>query len=117
MIEGGSPRSVGQFELHKIDLQTGSGIPMNVPSLDLVEIGAGGGSIARVAMGTIQVGPDSAGSSPGPVCYGRGGTEPTVTDANLVLGYLSPGTFAGGTMTDRKSTRLNSSHLVISYAV
>jgi N-methylhydantoinase A len=99
MIEDGAPRTVGQFELHKIDLQPGSGIPMNVASLDLVEIGAGGGSIARVAMGTIQVGPDSAGSSPGPVCYGRGGTEPTVTDANLVLGYLSPGTFAGGTMT------------------
>jgi N-methylhydantoinase A len=106
MIEGGAPRSVGQFELHKIDLQTGSGIPMNVASLDLVEIGAGGGSIARVAMGTIQVGPDSAGSSPGPVCYGRGGTEPTVTDANLVLGYLSPRTFAGGTMTlDAKGAR------------
>src|SRR5262249_34573086 len=99
MIEGGEPRSVGQFELHKIDLQTGSGIPMNVPSLDLVEIGAGGGSIARVTMGTIQVGPDSAGSVPGPVCYGRGGAAPTVTDANLVLGYLSPETFAGGTMT------------------
>jgi N-methylhydantoinase A/oxoprolinase/acetone carboxylase beta subunit len=99
MIENGEPRSVGQFELHKIGLQPGSGIPMNVASLDLVEIGAGGGSIARVAMGTIQVGPDSAGSVPGPVCYGRGGTDPTVTDANLVLGYLSPETFAGGTLT------------------
>ncbi|MFL5796803.1 MAG: hydantoinase/oxoprolinase family protein [Actinomycetota bacterium] len=99
LIADGAPQTVGQFELHKIDLATGSGIPMTVPSLDLVEIGAGGGSIARVSMGTIQVGPDSAGSVPGPVCYGRGGTEPTVTDANLVLGYLSPSTFAGGTMT------------------
>jgi N-methylhydantoinase A len=99
LVVAGAPQAVGQFELHKIGLATGSGIPMSVPSLDLVEIGAGGGSIARVAMGTIQVGPDSAGSVPGPVCYGRGGTEPTVTDANLVLGYLSPSTFAGGSMT------------------
>jgi N-methylhydantoinase A len=99
LIADGAPQTVGQFELHKIDLATGSGIPMTVPSLDLVEIGAGGGSIARVSMGTIQVGPDSAGSVPGPVCYGLGGTDPTVTDADLVLGYLSPTTFAGGAMT------------------
>jgi N-methylhydantoinase A len=98
LIVGGAPQTVGQFELHKINLAPGSGIPMNIQSLDLVEIGAGGGSIARVEMGTIRVGPESAGSAPGPVCYGRGGTEATVTDANLVLGYLSPDTFAGGTM-------------------
>src|SRR5262249_33057412 len=67
----------------------------NVRSLDLVEIGAGGGSIARPELGTIRVGPDSAGSTPGPVCYGRGGTEPTVTDANLLLGYLNADNFAG----------------------
>ena len=99
LVSGGELSTVGQFELHKVRLAAGSGIPMNVRSLDLVEIGAGGGSIARVAQGTIHVGPDSAGSSPGPVCYGRGGTEPTVTDANLVLGYINPDAFAGGTMT------------------
>ena len=96
LIAGGKPQMVDTFELHRIRLAPGSGIPMNVRSLDLVEIGAGGGSIARPALGTIQVGPDSAGSEPGPVCYGRGGTEPTVTDANLVLGYLNPDNFAGG---------------------
>jgi len=69
-----------------------------VRSIDLVEIGAGGGSIARVELGTIRVGPESAGSSPGPACYGRGGEDPTVTDANLVLGYLSPSNFAGGSI-------------------
>ena len=99
LIVAGAPQTVGQFELHKINLAPGSGIPMNIPSLDLVEIGAGGGSIARMEMGTIRVGPESAGSVPGPVCYGRGGSDATVTDANLVLGYLSPTTFAGGTMT------------------
>ena len=98
LVIDGQPSTVGQFELHKVRLAAGSGIPMNVRSLDLVEIGAGGGSIARVAQGIIQVGPDSAGSAPGPVCYGLGGTEPTVTDADLVLGYISPHRFAGGSM-------------------
>src|SRR5690606_28006181 len=74
-------------------------IPLKVPVIDLIEIGAGGGSIARLdAMGLMKVGPDSAGSAPGPVCYGRGGTEPTVTDADLLLGYLSPDYFLGGEM-------------------
>lgn len=99
LISDGKPATVGQFELHKVRLAAGSGIPMNVRSLDLVEIGAGGGSIARVAQGTIRVGPDSAGSEPGPACYGLGGIEPTVTDANLALGYLNPHGFAGGSMT------------------
>ncbi|MGH2830851.1 MAG: hydantoinase/oxoprolinase family protein, partial [Actinomycetota bacterium] len=67
-----------------------------LPMVDVVSIGAGGGSIARVVAGALQVGPESAGAEPGPVCYGRGGLEPTVTDANLVLGYLNPDTFAGG---------------------
>jgi N-methylhydantoinase A/oxoprolinase/acetone carboxylase beta subunit len=71
---------------------------MNVRSVDLVEIGAGGGSLARPELGTIRVGPDSAGSAPGPACYGLGGAEPTVTDANLILGYLNPEQFAGGAM-------------------
>src|SRR3989442_4907555 len=71
---------------------------MNIQASDLVEIGAGGGSIARAALGVIAVGPESAASAPGPVCYGHGGVEPTVTDANLVLGYLNPEYFAGGAM-------------------
>ncbi len=77
----------------------GSGLPIQVPVVDLMEIGAGGGSIARInRMGLLQVGPESAGADPGPVCYERGGTEPTVTDADLVLGYLDPDYFLGGTM-------------------
>jgi len=77
----------------------GSGLPVRIPVIELVEIGAGGGSIARVdALGRIEVGPDSAGSVPGPACYGQGGTRPTVTDADLVLGRLDPARFAGGSM-------------------
>lgn len=98
LVVGGRPQTVGEFELHRVRLQPGSGIPMNVQAIDLVEIGAGGGSIARVAMGIITVGPDSAGADPGPICYGLGGREPTVTDANLVLGYLNPDYFLGGRM-------------------
>jgi N-methylhydantoinase A len=75
----------------------GSGIPVRIPVIEMVEIGAGGGSIARVdKLNRIAVGPDSAGSTPGPVSYGRGGTEPTVTDANLALGKIDPTYFAGG---------------------
>ena len=96
LVVDGKPAMVSQFELHKIGHASGSGIPMNVHSLDLAEIGSGGGSIARAELGTIKVGPDSAGSQPGPASYGLGGTEPTVTDANLVLGYLNPGNFAAG---------------------
>jgi N-methylhydantoinase A len=98
LITGGTPQTIREFELHRIRLQPGSGIPMNIQAIDLVEIGAGGGSIARVETGVIRVGPDSAGAAPGPICYGRGGTEPTVTDANLVLGYLNPDHFLGGRM-------------------
>ena len=77
----------------------GSGIPVRIPVIELVEIGAGGGSIARLdALGRIQVGPDSAGSVPGPACYGHGGTEPTVTDADAALGRLDPARFAGGSI-------------------
>ncbi|MBN9538757.1 MAG: hydantoinase/oxoprolinase family protein [Reyranella sp.] len=75
----------------------GSGLPVRIPVIELVEIGAGGGSIARLdALGRVQVGPDSAGSVPGPASYGRGGTEPTVTDADTALGRLDPKRFAGG---------------------
>ncbi len=72
----------------------GTGVPIKVPAIDLAEVGSGGGSIARVTAGTLHVGPDSAGADPGPACYGRGGAEPTVTDANLVLGHLDPREFA-----------------------
>jgi N-methylhydantoinase A len=71
---------------------------IGLPMVDVQSVGAGGGSIARVESGTLKVGPQSAGAQPGPVCYGRGGAEPTVTDANLVLGYLNPTSFCGGTM-------------------
>jgi N-methylhydantoinase A len=77
----------------------GSGLPLRIPVIDMIEIGAGGGSIAAVdALGRITVGPESAGASPGPACYGRGGDKPTVTDADVVLGRLDPDAFAGGTM-------------------
>jgi N-methylhydantoinase A len=77
----------------------GSGLPLRIPVIEMVEIGAGGGSIASVdALGRIAVGPQSAGSEPGPVCYARGGDEPTVTDADVVLGRIDPATFSGGRM-------------------
>jgi N-methylhydantoinase A len=98
LIADGRPQTIREFELHRIRLQPGSGIPMNIQAIDLVEIGAGGGSIARVETGVLRVGPDSAGAAPGPICYGLGGAEPTVTDANLVLGYLNPEYFLGGRM-------------------
>jgi N-methylhydantoinase A len=98
LIADGQPQTIREFELHRIRLQPGSGIPMNIQAIDLVEIGAGGGSIARVETGVLRAGPDSAGAAPGPICYGLGGTEPTVTDANLVLGYLNPEYFLGGRM-------------------
>ncbi|MDN8878229.1 hydantoinase/oxoprolinase family protein, partial [Staphylococcus aureus] len=77
----------------------GSGLPLNISSIELVEIGAGGGSIAESLMGLLQVGPQSASSWPGPACYGRGGVRPTVTDANLLLGYLTAAGFNNGAMT------------------
>ena len=80
-------------------LQKNSGYPVATPSVDLLEVGAGGGSIARVNdLGLLQVGPESSGADPGPICYGFGGDEPTVTDADLVLGYLDPNYFLGGEM-------------------
>ena len=76
-----------------------SGFPVAVPAVNMIEIGAGGGSIAGInAMGLVQVGPESAGADPGPICYARGGVRPTVTDADLLLGYLNPDNFAGGSM-------------------
>lgn len=100
LIQGGEADVVPTFEVGRVQrFMKGSGLTIQVPVVDLMEIGAGGGSIARVSkLGTLQVGPQSAGADPGPVCYGRGGTRPTVTDADLLLGYLDPGYFLGGTM-------------------
>lgn len=96
LIENGHPVRTDRLEVDMIGLRHGSGLPINVPSVDLVEIGAGGGSRARVERGILRVGPESAGAEPGPACYGLGGQEPTVTDANLVLGYLDADFFLGG---------------------
>ena len=98
LIEAGRPSLTGQFEVDMVHLKKNSGLPINISAIDLVEIGSGGGSIARVEMGAIAVGPESAGSEPGPICYGRGGARPTVTDADLVLGYLNADYFLGGKM-------------------
>jgi N-methylhydantoinase A len=84
---------------HAYQYRSGSGLTLQIPVVDMTEIGAGGGSIARVdELGRMRVGPLSAGADPGPACYGRGGTLPTLTDANLLLGYLDPGFFLGGRM-------------------
>ena len=100
LIEKGVPRVTTDFELARVyRFRKGSGIPVKLPVIEMVEIGAGGGSIARIdEIGLLKVGPESAGADPGPACYGRGGTDPTVTDADLVLGYLNPSYFLGGRM-------------------
>ena len=98
LIENGRPATTTAFELHRVNNAPGSGLPMNIQAIDLVEIGAGGGSIAQARLGVIAVGPESASSTPGPVCYGRGGVDPTVTDADVVLGYINPDYFAGGSI-------------------
>ena len=98
LIDKAQPQTARAFEVARIyRFLKGSGLPLRIPVIEMVEIGAGGGSIARVdTLGRIVVGPDSAGSEPGPVCYGRGGEEPTVTDADVVLGRIDPTTFSGG---------------------
>ena len=97
-IDGGEPAITPTFEVDQVRYRKGSGLPINVPAVELLEIGAGGGSIAATDMGIIKVGPESAGADPGPVCYRRGGERPTVTDANVVLGYINPDYFNGGAM-------------------
>ena len=101
LIDDMKPQQARHFEIARAArFVKGSGIPVRIPVIDMVEIGAGGGSIARVdGLGRITVGPDSAGSMPGPACYGRGGTMPTVTDADLVLSWIDPARFAGGHIT------------------
>ena len=100
VIARGEPLLAHGFEVdRRYRFKKGSGLPINLPVIEMIEIGAGGGSIARIdALGLLKVGPDSAGADPGPACYGRGGERPTVTDADLVLGYLDPGFFLGGAM-------------------
>jgi N-methylhydantoinase A len=100
LIDKAQPQTARAFEVARVyRFLKGSGLPLRIPVIEMVEIGAGGGSIARVdTLGRIAVGPDSAGSEPGPVCYGRGGKEPTVTDADLILGRIDPTTFSGGKM-------------------
>jgi N-methylhydantoinase A len=100
LIDDGKPQTARSFEIARVGrFRKGSGLPLRIPVIEMVEIGAGGGSIAHVdTMGRIAVGPESAGAEPGPACYGRGGTEPAVTDANLALGRYDPEHFAGGTI-------------------
>ena len=108
VIENGQPSKTHEFEVDRVyRFRKGSGLPVRIPVIDMIEIGAGGGSIARVdSLGLLKVGPDSSGADPGPVCYGQGGTEATVTDADLVLGYLDPDYFLGGKMRlDTKRAR------------
>jgi N-methylhydantoinase A len=101
LIDDYRPQTARTFEVARVGrFKKGSGLPLRIPVIEMVEIGAGGGSIAHVdAMGRIAVGPESAGADPGPACYGRGGRAPAVTDANLLLGRYDPARFAGGTMT------------------
>ncbi|SVD09513.1 uncharacterized protein METZ01_LOCUS362367, partial [marine metagenome] len=100
LVEGFEPESTNTFEVARVyRFKKGSGFPVAVPSLDLVEIGAGGGSLARAdQFGLLKVGPESAGADPGPASYGGGGTTPAVTDADIVLGLIDPDSFLGGDM-------------------
>ncbi len=108
VIDDGAPLVAREFEVARADrFKKGSGLPVRVPVIEMIEIGAGGGSIARVdRLGLLRVGPDSAGADPGPACYNLGGRLPTVTDADLVLGYLDAEFFLGGRMRlDRDAAR------------
>ena len=114
LIKNQTPKTSRVFEVARTyRFKKGSGMPISIPVIDMVEIGAGGGSLAHVdSMRQIRVGPESAGSEPGPACYGRGGEKPAVTDADLVLGRLDPDNFAGGSIrlnSENSSTALQSS--------
>ena len=98
LIDDGAPLATRTFEVARAYRNMkGSGLPVRIPAIEMVEIGAGGGSIAAIdSMGRLAVGPQSAGSDPGPACYDLGGAEPTVTDADVLLGKIDPALFAGG---------------------
>ncbi|QQK77946.1 hydantoinase/oxoprolinase family protein [Salicibibacter cibarius] len=100
LVDDGKPLTTNEFEVGRAErFMKGSGMPVKVPVVEMIEIGAGGGSIAHVnRLGLLKVGPESAGSNPGPASYDLGGTRPTVTDADLILGYLNPDYFLGGDM-------------------
>lgn len=101
LIDHGQPMITTDFETARVyRFKKGSGLPLKVPVIEMIEIGAGGGSIAHIdQLGLLKVGPESAGAFPGPACYDQGGEEPTVTDADLILGYLDPSYFLGGKMS------------------
>lgn len=106
-IIDGEPHRTDVFEVDELEMKKGSGLPVNLSVVDMIEISAGGGSIASVEeTGAISVGPESAGAEPGPICYGNGGTRPTITDADLALGYLNPEYFLGGEMGLDKESAL-----------
>ena len=108
LIDDFEPLTSRSFEVDRVyRFRKGSGLPVRIPVIEMVEIGAGGGSVARIdKLGRIQVGPDSAGSEPGPAAYGRGGKNPTVTDADVQLGRIVAETFAGGTFAlDREASK------------
>ena len=98
LVDDGEPLITSDFETARTErFKPGSGLPIGIPTINMIEIGAGGGSIARIdELGLLKVGPASAGAEPGPACYGLGGSRPTVTDANLLLGYLGAESFLGG---------------------
>jgi N-methylhydantoinase A len=100
LVRGGTPIKRYAMEVARVhEFRKGSGLSIKIPVIDMIEIGAGGGSVAEIDdRGLLRVGPRSAGADPGPACYGRGGTKPTLTDANLMLGYLDAGFFLGGAM-------------------
>lgn len=98
-VVDGQPKRTDVFEVDETEMKEGSGLPVNLTVVDMIEISAGGGSIAGAdETGRVTVGPESSGAQPGPICYDRGGTQPTVTDADLALGYLNPDYFLGGRM-------------------
>ena len=101
LVRDGAPTVTDTFEIARVHrFKRGSGLPVRVPTIELIEIGAGGGSIARIdELGLLKVGPESSGADPGPACYGQGGSEPTVTDSDVLLGYLNPDYFLGGRMS------------------
>ncbi len=119
LIDNARPQTSRQFEIARAArFIKGSGMPVRIPVIEMIEIGAGGGSIAGVdRLGRLTVGPKSAGSEPGPVAFGRGGTEPTVTDSDITLGYILPGTFAEGFIKIDPEASLSAMQRVIGTAL